>query len=126
MRAGKLDRRIAIQRKTTTQTSDGEPVETWSTLSERPASVQTIQGDERFASEQLSAVTQFLFTVRWAAVLADLSPLDRIVYPASALADSPSQPKNNTLYDIYSVDPVTIGRNEGIRIMARSHQDESN
>lgn len=126
MRAGKLDRTIAIQRKTETQLPSGEPVETWSTLSERPASLQVIQGDERFASEQLSAVTQFVFTIRWADIVSDVSPLDRIVYPASALADSPSQPKNSTIYDIYSVDPATVGRNQGIRLLARSHQDESN
>ena len=124
MRAGKLDRMIVIQRKTVTQSPSGEPIETWATLSQRPASLQTIQGDERFASEQLSAVTQFLFTIRWANVVADVSPLDRIIYPASALADSPSQPKNNTIYDIFSVDPV--GRNEGLKLLTRVHQDESN
>jgi head-tail adaptor len=122
MRGGTLDRTVAIQRATVTQSPSGEIREAWATLSTRPASVAPVTGEERFTSEQLIAKAQFSFTVRWAQVLADLTPLDRIIYPASALANSPADPLGNKIYDIIAVQE--IGRREALRIIATVRQDE--
>lgn len=111
MRAGKLDRRIIIQRRTTSQSNSGEVIESWSTLSERPASIAPVEGDERFTGEQLVATEQVEIITRWAQVLADLSPLDRVVYPSTASPVGDSQ-----TYDILQASE--IGRREGIRIIA--------
>jgi len=121
VRGGTLDRTIAIQRVTITQSPSGEERETWSTLSTRPARYEWLDGTERFGGDQFVAKGQVAFTVRWSTAIADVSPLDRIVYPASALANSPTEPLNNKLYDIIAVQEV--GRNEALRIIAAARQD---
>src|ERR671925_891888 len=86
MRAGRLDRLITIQRKTSAPADSGEPVESWSNLvpAHRPASVTPVRGDERFSGEQYAAIGQVDIRVHYSIGLADLSPLDRILYPAPA------------------------------------------
>lgn len=42
--AGKLNKRVALQRKVTTQDSFGQPVETWTTLATVWAHIKTITG----------------------------------------------------------------------------------
>lgn len=111
MRAGNLDRRIIIQRRTVTQSDSGEATETWATLSERPASMTPLDGDERFGGEQLVAAEQVEFVTRWALVLSNLTPLDRVVYPSSA-----SPVGETEIYDI--IQASEIGRREGVRIKA--------
>lgn len=111
MRAGTLDRRIALQRLSMSYSTSGEPAGTWSTLVERWANVSPVVGDERNASEQWVAREQTKFTVRWSQELDDLSPLDRIIYP---IGDSP-QPVRST-YDI--IDVLQNGRQKGITILA--------
>src|SRR5262245_33177480 len=119
MRGGEFDRRIEIQRVTVTQSPSGEEREEWATLSIRPARYEALPGDERFISQQYIAKGQVAFLIRWAEIVADVSPLDRIIYPASA-ANSP--PPNNKIFDIITVQEV--GRREGLRILAASRQDE--
>ena len=125
MKGGQLDRRIAIQRVTVTQSPSGEERETWETLSIRPARYQAVSGDERFLGQQYVARGQFAFTVRWASIIADVSPLDRVIYPASVLDDSPAaEPTGNKIYDIITVQEV--GRREALRIVTAVRQDERN
>src|SRR5262245_56170577 len=121
MRGGTLDRKIAIQRMTSTQSPSGEVIEAWQTLSTRPASMQSLTGDERFSNDKYVARAQVAFTVRWAQALADLSPLDRIIYPAEATANSPADPLTNKIYDIVVVQEV--GRREALRILTVVQQD---
>lgn len=123
MRGGTLDRRIAIQRVTTTQSPSGEEIESWATLSTRPARYEPLQGDERFAADQFVARNQVAFTTRWSATVADVSPLDRIIYPARALDNSPTDPLKNKIYDIIAVQEV--GRQEALRIITAVRQDET-
>lgn len=120
MRAGPLDVRIDVQRRTVTQSPSGETIETWTTLSTRPAKLEALQADERFGGEQLISKAQYAFTIRWSTVVDDLSPLDRIVYP-SVLSNSPPTIRPNTVYDIIAVNP--IGRNEALKILTVVHQD---
>lgn len=116
MRYGRLDRRITIQRKTVTQSLSGEPVETWANLVDRWASIVPARGDERFAAPQIEASEQVEFVLRWSQLVADLTPLDRIVYPAVEDA-SPAPPISHAnLYDIQAVHE--LGRREGLRLIA--------
>jgi head-tail adaptor len=124
MIGGRLDRLIDIQRKSESQSPSGEITEVWTSLSARYAQVRPIDGAERFSSDQLVARAQYSFTIRWSAAVADVSPLDRIVYPASAATSSPTDPRRNKIYDIFAVEEV--GRNEGLRLLAAVRQDESN
>jgi head-tail adaptor len=101
MRAGPLNQRIALQRKTTSYSSSGTPFESWTTLVERWSGVDPVTGDERNASQQWIAREQTKFSVRWSPEINDLSPLDRIIYPASAAGNSPASPRS--LYDIIAV-----------------------
>lgn len=122
MRAGKLDRTIAIQRKTETRSESGEPVETWADLSVRPASRIPVRGEERFAGPQWVAKEQVEFWVRWADVIADISPLDRVIYPVPDLTSSPPETiTESMIYDIMAV--PEIGRRVGIKIMAARRVD---
>src|SRR5262245_23046787 len=85
MRAGTLDRRIALQRKTVTQSPSGDPLETWATLIDnRPASVAGVAGSEQMGSDQIKARQQVEFRIRWSTNVADLSPLDRVIYPVAS------------------------------------------
>jgi head-tail adaptor len=116
MRAGRLDRRITIQRQTTTFSDSGASVETWSAISHRrPASRTPIRGDERFQAQQFVAREQVEFRVRYGSSVTGLSPLDRLVYPAPADPDEQA-PSDQDIYDIMAVHE--IGRREGFRILA--------
>lgn len=110
MRAGRLDRRVSIQRSTPTQDVSGEPQPSWARIGPvRWASVEAVAGDERFISEQFIARQQNEFNVRWSPDIADLSPGDRIVYPVT------NDPEPSEIYDIMAVHE--IGRREGLRII---------
>lgn len=114
MRAGTLDTRIALQRKTASYSASGEPTDTWSTLAERWASINPLIGDERNASEQWVAREQTKFVLRWSSEVNDFSPLDQVIHPASDASISPV-PSRST-YDVMAV--LQQGRNEQIIIMA--------
>lgn len=110
MRAGKIDVRITIQRKTTETSNSGEPVETWSDLSTRWASIEPLTGTERLVGENLVAKEQVRFETRYADAIADLSPLDRIIYPVTVT------PSDIEIYNI--VQASEVGRKEKFLILA--------
>lgn len=123
MRAGRLDRRVDLQRATATQSPSGEPVETWSNIvTRRAASYAPVRGEERFSAPQFNAKEQVEFRVRWSRALAGLNPKDRLIYPA--LVDGLSPPDEITpdrVFDIMAVHE--IGRREGLRIMTVRRAD---
>lgn len=123
MRAGRLDRRITLQRKWSSYSESGEPQDVWVTLGttgeSRPASITTIPGVERYAIEQFVGKEQVEFRLRWSADIADVSALDRIIYPASSAADSPVPTR--AIYNI--MDTGEIGRREGLWIRAARQAD---
>jgi SPP1 family predicted phage head-tail adaptor len=115
MQAGKLDRLISLQRKASTGSSSGQPVDTWTNLiARRWASVAPVRGDERFTAPQYAAKEQTEFRIRWSENVADLTPLDRIIYPAGS-----SDP--TAVYDILAVHE--IGRRDGLRIITFRRAD---
>jgi len=109
-RAGRLDTRIAIQRKTTTDSNSGEQVETWTDLARRWADVRPMVGDERLVGENLVAREQVQFRFRWDSSIADLSAKDRIVMPPSAT------PTDTDIYNI--VQASMVDRNEDFLVLA--------
>ena len=113
MRAGKLSRRISIQRRTDVRDSSGQPIPTWAQIgSARWADRQPAGGNERFGSEQFLAREQVVWEVRRTTDLADLNPKDRVVYPVTALSEEPA---DSDIYDILVV--TEIGRGQGWRIL---------
>lgn len=123
MRGGRLDRFIAIQRKTVTQSESGETIEAWANLDgRRPSAVNPVKGDERFSAPEIAAKQQTQFTVRYSASLADLSPLDRIIYPAPDFTASPPEEiQEVNIYDVLSV--IEVGRRESLRILTSRRAD---
>jgi head-tail adaptor len=121
MRAGRLDRKIELQRKTTSLSASGSSIETWSTFATRWASVAPVRADERFSAPLLVARQQAEFQVRWSQDIADLSPLDRIVYPPVPDTSPPTPIPSTSIYDIVEVHE--IGRREGLKIIAVRRAD---
>jgi head-tail adaptor len=108
-----LDRKITVERRAASRDAYGQETETWTeVVARRSASIRPVTGEERFTSEQFISRQQVEFRVRWSQNLADLSPLDRIIYPPPG----GSPPEAFELYDIIAVHE--IGRREGLRIIA--------
>jgi hypothetical protein len=71
-----------------------------------------VSGIERYGSQQLEAKEQVEFRLRWAADLADLQPIDRIIEPSSVAVEPLPE---RSIYDIIAV--LEIGRREGLRVL---------
>jgi SPP1 family predicted phage head-tail adaptor len=122
MGAGRLDRKIDIERKTVTQAPSGQEVETWSKIATaRAAAVRPLSGEERFTSAQFVAKQQVEFRVRYSAALAQLNPLDRIIYPpdAGSPSDSPTAAEPQ-IFDIVEVNEVVRLRMLSIKAVRRA------
>jgi head-tail adaptor len=111
MITGKLDRRMALQRKSSTSSESGEEQITWATLAERWASKTPVAGIERYGGQQLEAREQVEFRLRWSTDIQDLQPTDRIIEPAQ---DATSPPERS-VYDIIAV--LELGRHEALRVI---------
>lgn len=120
MQAGKLDRKVTIQRKVLTQSASGDEVEGWETAFQRHwAAVGPPSGRESYGEPAISALEQTEFRVRYSSIVAALNPKDRIIYPALNAGESEPQPRH--VYNILAVHE--IGRREGLRIVAHRHPD---
>lgn len=107
MRAGRLDRRIVIQKKTLTHDEWGEEVETWADLMTVWAQQQPDRGDERFAHQQLLGTAAMTFVIRARPDLA-LTVEHRISY-------------HGRTWDI--TDVRELGRNQGLEVDAKARVD---
>lgn len=123
LKAGRLDRRIDLQRKTDGYSISGEPTETWAAIAERiAASYSPVRGSERNTAPQWVADEQVEFWIRWNSNVSDLNPKDRIIYPALMDGLSPVDAETEgRIFDIISV--LEIGRREGLKIMAARKND---
>lgn len=104
MFAGPLDRRIRLERFTsTTDPISGEQVKTWATLGPDKifASHRRASARETLASAEIAAASSDVFEIRYDSAWADVSPLDRLIY-------------EGVTHEIVGVSE--IGRREGLRI----------
>ena len=108
MEAGKLDRRIRLERIVATRDELNSPVEQWLELATVWASKLDVRDSERFASAGVGAEIGTRFQIRHSKAVADLNPKDRLVFDGRA-------------YDIVGV--KEIGRREGLEISALARAD---
>lgn len=125
MNAGKLDRKITIQRRTVSVSDSGSATEVWTTIYLRySSSMWPMKSAETVSAPAAAAFEQTEFRVRYSSSLADLSPKDRIIYPALTAAESVDVdyeiPERN-IYDILGVQE--INRREGFKIIASRRPD---
>ena len=81
MPAGKLDRRIELQRKVSAQTDAfNEEVITWSQLSRVWAEKVDVSDGERAAADQVGSFRVSRFKIRSTSIARTVTPADRIVY----------------------------------------------
>lgn len=106
--AGKLDRRITLERFTATPDAYNEPEKSWLTLGVRSASYEPLSDGERFRAGETAANASARFVIRYSSVVADLNPKDRLVF-------------EGVTYDIVRV--KEIGRREGLEITAAARAD---
>jgi SPP1 family predicted phage head-tail adaptor len=109
MRAGKLDRRITIERKTVTLSDRGQETLTWSTLATVWAEKRENTGSERFAREQIVGATLVTFRIRWSDAVSAVTVEDRVGF-------------DGRTFEIMAV--REIGRREGVELDCTAHGDE--
>jgi len=113
MQAGRLNRKISIERRRDVSDDHGQPIPSWQRIgTTRWADRIPVSGTERFTSDQFIGREQVEFHVRWTKDISDLSPMDRVVYPPTPLELVP----DSRIYDIMAVHE--IGWRDGLRIMA--------
>ncbi|MEP6827921.1 MAG: phage head closure protein [Aestuariivirga sp.] len=108
MDAGKLDRRITLQRSTTSKDEFGQPIETFGTLAQCRASYRPVSDAERQRTNETLATLVARFQVRWFTAIADLNAKDRLLF-------------DGRTFDILNV--KEIGRHKGLEISAATHGD---
>ena len=106
--AGKLDRKITLQRFTETRDEYNEPVQLWATLATRSASYEPMSDGERFRAGETAANASARFVIRWSSAVATLNPKDRLQYEGET-------------WQIMHV--KEIGRREGLEITAGTRAD---
>ena len=102
MEAGKLNRRITIQRKTVTPDSYNQPIETWKDEFSIWAQVISSGGREYYAAQKLNASTEIVFSIRYTT---GVTPTDRIKY-------------GSRVFEILSVNDVD-GMREELRVSTK-------
>jgi SPP1 family predicted phage head-tail adaptor len=107
MQAGKLDRRVTIERATMADDGFGQ-APTWAELATVWASKRDVSDAERFASGEVAAQITTRFRIRWSSVVAGIDPRDRLICEGRT-------------YDIVAV--KEIGRREGLEITAAARAD---
>ena len=108
MKAGRLDRRITLERFSTTVDAYNEPVKAWGVLAVRWASYEPISDGERFRAAETQASASARFQIRWSTAVSDLNPKDRLSH-------------DGVTHQILNV--KEIGRREGIEITAVARAD---
>lgn len=108
MEAGKLDRRISIERASTYQDDTGQEVPRWLPAASVYASWRRASARETLAAAEVSAAVTDVFEIRWSNLVAEVNPKDRIIF-------------EERTYDVIEV--TQIGRRIGLRISASARSD---
>lgn len=106
--AGKLDRKITIQRATYARNDFGEQVPTWATLATVRCEAKPVSDSERVKSREVSAEISMRFTIRWNSTVSTVNPKDQIVFEGDT-------------FDIVGV--KFIGFREGLEVSALARAD---
>lgn len=80
MLAGKLDRRITLQRATVTANSLNEPVKTWAELATVAAAKLEVRDSERQRAAETAAVIDTRFQIRWSSRVSTVDAADRVLF----------------------------------------------
>lgn len=111
MRAGELDRRLTLRRRTVEANAANEDVETFIDLATVWASKKDVSDGERVAAMQVGSEITTRFQIRWSADWSDLNPKDRCACEGRE-------------FEVVGV--KEIGRREGIEITAVARTDQTN
>jgi SPP1 family predicted phage head-tail adaptor len=106
MRAGKLDRRVQLQRRTLTRNGSGEQMASFATYATVWAGKRDLRGRELFTAQQTQAEISAIWTIRYRA---DVLPTDRLVDDSGAVFDIAGP-------------PAEIGRRQGLDLVCRAVQ----
>lgn len=106
--AGKMDRRITLERFVTSSDQYNEPVKAWGALATRWASYEPISDGERFRAGETAATASARFVIRYSSAVADINPKDRLTFDGDT-------------WQILHV--KEIGRREGLEISATVRAD---
>lgn len=109
MDAGKLDRRITIERYGVTYNADNEPTEGFTALATVWASVEYASDGEKARAAEVAATVSVRFQIRYSSMVKDVNPKDRVIYEGKT-------------FDIVGV--KELGRREGLEISAAAAADE--
>lgn len=77
--AGRLNRRISIQRQTTAQDTDGAPLQTWTEVYACWANIDIQRSQLQYATAEFVSKVTHRITLRWTSSVV-LEPQMRIVY----------------------------------------------
>lgn len=108
MKAGKLDRRITIQRAMITRDDYNEEVSTWADLCTVWAAYEPVRDGERFRAGERAAELSARFQIRWSSKVAEVSAEDRLMFQGK-------------VYEITHT--KEIGRREGIELTTVARGD---
>lgn len=108
MQAGKLDRRITLERASITLDDFGGQVEAWVVLATVWAEAIPVSDRERWRAGEIGATISHRFRIRWSSAVADLNARDRVIFDGRE-------------YDIHGV--KEIGRRVGLEITASTRAD---
>lgn len=78
MNIGNLNKRITIEKSTSTQNTYGEQVQTWTKLRECWSRVEPVQGKEYYTAKQTASELDIKFVIRYTTV--DITPKSRLIY----------------------------------------------
>ncbi len=80
MRAGRLDKRVTIERQGAAVDNLGQSTGVWSQISSRRATITPMKVDERTTAGAEFATATDVITIRYDATLADLTTKDRVIW----------------------------------------------
>ena len=118
-RAGTLDTRIVLQRRSVTYSNTGDEIVSWADFATRWADYKPLVGSEVNLDSQWVAKEQVQFTIRYDRDVVTIIPLDRVVCPASDAGVSPEVTRS--IYDIIAVQQPDL--NDTLRIIAARRAD---
>jgi SPP1 family predicted phage head-tail adaptor len=106
MRAGRLDKLIALQSRSTSQDAYGEQLTTWTSVAAVWASIQDMSGREFFAAQAAQNPVQTKITIRYRA---GVVPAMRAVYKSDVYNIQAVLGQDNTYLQLMCSRGVTDG-----------------